>query len=168
MLHAKDPEKAAKDVRNCIARYMSDWKDRELGDIHRADVLALHTRLGKGIGLAKKRKHKNEKGCSTANHTVDTLRILFNWALDNELWTGVNPARLRKKQRFAEPGRNRCLGPEELTRLLAACEASKNRDLAHFVLLSLATGQRKKTVKLARAASRPFWVRLLVLRVSPT
>ncbi len=151
MLHAKDPEKAAKDVRNCLSRYMSDWKHRELGDIHRADVLARHTRLGKGVGLTRKRKHTNESGRTTANHVIDTLRTLYKFALDNELWTGPNPARLRSKERFPEPARNRCLSPEELSRLLAAIEDKATLpDLRDWVALSLATAQRKDTVMHAR------------------
>jgi integrase len=148
--HAAHPERAAKKLRDTLTRYLPDWKSKELSEIRRSDVLTRHARLGRGVGLTRKKRHGNESGRTTANHTVDTVRTLYNWAIDNELWTGTNPARLRKKQRFAEPARNRCLGPEELVRLLAACAASKNPDLADFVQLSLATGQRKKTVMRAR------------------
>jgi integrase len=79
------------------------------------------------------------------------LRGIINFALDNELWVGTNPVRIPKQKRFKEVERKRCLGPDELTRLLAVADeyvarGADHRDLAHFVLLSLATGQRKRNV----------------------
>jgi integrase len=151
LLRAKNPAKTAKDIRATLTRYLSDWKGRELSEIRRADVLARHSRLGRGVGLTRKKRRDNEVGRATANRVVDFLRTVYKWAIDNELWSGPNPARLRSKERFEEPARSRCLSPEELTRLLAAIEdKATHPDLRDFVSLSLATAQRKNTVIHAR------------------
>ncbi len=170
LLHARQPEKAAKEIRAALTRYLSSWKDRELSEISRADVLALHSRLGRGVGLTRKRKRASDLGKSTANHTMDTLRTIYKWAIDNELYAGKNPARLRTKERFVETERARCLSPEELARLLQACEQTRehNADLADFVRLSLATAQRKKTVMRARWSAINFDAQTWVLAASET
>jgi integrase len=169
LLHAKDPQKAARDVRATLRRYLADWRQKELGEITRAAVLARHTRLGKGVGLTRKRRRLSESGRATANHTMDFLRTIYKWAIDNELWSGSNPAKLRSKERFPEPARSRCLSPEELTRLLAVIEDKRTHpDLRDFVSLSLATAQRKKTVMHARWDAINFRNQTWTLEASET
>jgi len=152
----KNPEKSAKELREQLMRYVSDWLPRELGEITRTDVLKRYAALGRGVGLKRKPTDGKESGRATANHLTDTLRTLFNWAVDNELFAGPNPAKKPpKKDRFKPNERKRCLTKDELVRLCDAADGydkgtRDRRDLSHFVLLSLATGQRKKTVLHAR------------------
>jgi integrase len=138
MKHSSRPERATKDVREALSRHLADWRQKELGEIRHVDVLKLHTKIGK------------ERGQTAANRTADLLRTMFNFAVETELWNGANPARLRKKERFQENERSRCLAPEEFLQLNAALDAEPNEDLRDFVRLSLATAQRKKTVMRAQ------------------
>jgi integrase len=135
MKYSSRPDFAAREVRRMLGCYLAGWKLKKLDEIHRGDVLKLHTEIGK------------EHGKLIANRVIDLLRGLYNFAADRELSNGVtNPARLRKEEKFKEKERTRCLSPEEFVRLYAALDAERNKDLRDFVLLSLATAQRKKTV----------------------
>ena len=142
-LTSKNPERAAKTIRDNLRRYLSDWKSRELGEIRRKDVLTRHARLWKSVGG------------TTANIVVSTLHMIFESAISREIFMGANPAKLHSDDRYPEVARTRYLEPDELARVLNVCEKYErgsltDKDLAHFVLLSLATGQRKQTVMKAR------------------
>jgi integrase len=110
--------------------YFPKWKRKELGEIRRPDVLARYSELW------------TEIGGSTANQAVAVLRALYKWAIDRELWTGTNPAKLlRDDKQYKEIERTRSLEPDELVRLCATCDkyetdTADHRDLAHFVLLT--------------------------------
>ncbi len=144
LLTTKNKEKTAKGIRDAFTWYLSDWKRKELGEIRRPDVLSRYAKLWKTIGG------------STANHTVALLRAIYRWAIEREIWVGKNPAVLLKDDKqYKDNERKRFLKPEEAKRLCDVCDeyekgTNDHRDLAHFVLLSLACGQRKKTTMHAR------------------
>lgn len=145
-LRSKNPDKAAKTLRGILRLYLDDWKSKELGEIRRKDVLARHARLWKTIGG------------TTANVVVTHLHTVFEWAITRELFVGANPAKLHADDRAPGVERKRYLEPKELARVLGACEkyqqgSVNDKDLACFVLLSLATGQRKQTVMKAKWSS---------------
>jgi integrase len=146
MLFWKNKENGAKTVRKRIELYLSDWRGREISDISAADVFARYSKLWKEIGG------------TTANRIIDMVRGMYKFSEDAELFSGKNPARIPAKKRYKEVGRKRYLEPTELKRLLSVCDAYQNdrpehRDLAHWTLFSLATGQRKNTVLKARWAA---------------
>jgi integrase len=129
--HAHRPERAEKDVRYTIKKYLTGWRERKLSHVLRKDVLDLHTDLG--------RKHKH-----CANRVVQLLRALFNFANASELWNGENPA--ARVKLFHEAKRTRFLAPEELARLGTALKSEPNPDLNDYVGLALWTGARKSDV----------------------
>ena len=128
---AKNPARTEKRMRNWADFYLKSWKSRKLSDITRKDVLDLFDDLG------KTRKH-------TANQTVRHLRLLFNFALNAELWRGENPA--VRIPLFHEAKRARFAQPDELPRLFAAMKDEPNADLVDFINLALWTGARKADV----------------------
>ena len=145
-LRSKNPDKAAKTLRGILRLYLDDWKSKELGEIRRKDVLARQARLWKTMGG------------TTANVVVTHLHTVFEWAITRELFVGANPAKLHADDRAPGVERKRYLEPKELARVLGACEkyqqgSVNDKDLACFVLLSLATGQRKQTVMKAKWSS---------------
>jgi integrase len=140
-IRGKRPERDEKRVRQQVDFYLKDWKSRKLSMIRRADVLQLHSTLGA--------KHKY-----TANRTVQLIRLLFNFALSAELWSGENPA--TKVRRFAEPKRERFLDHEELARLFTALRKETSTDLVDFVNLCLWTGARRSDIFSMRWADVSF------------
>ena len=133
--HSSRPKKAANEIRRIESAYLSDWKNKPLADITKKLVLSRHAEIGS--------KH----GPIMANRIMGILKTAFHWASgDVELWTGANPAKLSKKQRFEEHERSRYLTPEEMVRFNAALEQETNEDLSDFVVLGLSTGQRRGNV----------------------
>jgi len=149
MLTTKNPEKNAKSIREQFNWYLDDWKQKELGEITRKDVLARYGKLWQKVGG------------STANHAIAYVRAIYKWAIDRELWVGKNPARLHKDDDLYEENmRSRYLSEQELVRVRDVAEeyrkgSREHRDLADFVLLSIACGQRKKTTMHARWETDP-------------
>lgn len=129
--HAKRPVSAEKSVRGAIGFYLKDWKARRLSAIKRADVRKLH----EGLGATHK---------YTANRCVQLVRLLFNFAVEAELYKGENPASRLKL--FHEAPRTRFLQPDELARLFAALRNDPSVDLKDFVCLALWTGARKSDI----------------------
>jgi integrase len=133
--YSSRPEKAAYEIRRFERVYLSDWKSKPLADITKKLVLSRHAEIG------------SDHGPIIANRTMGMLKTAFNWASgDVQLWTGPNPAKLSKKQRFEEHERSRYLTPEEMVRFNAALDEQTNEDLYDFVVLGLSTGQRRGNV----------------------
>ena len=130
--HSKNPERAQRAARWQFDRYLSAWRNRNLGTITRGEVRNLHQELGESSGKV------------TANRTVTLLRTIFNFALKNELWAGDNPA--RGITPFPEASRTRFVQPQELPRFFKALSCERNLDLRDFVLLALFTGARRSNV----------------------
>ena len=129
------PEKAAYEIRRIQNVYLSDWQNKPLADITKKLVLSRHAEIGRAHGPI------------IANRTMGILKTAFNWASgDVQLWTGPNPAKLSKEQRFEEHDRARYLTAEELVRFNAALEQETDEDIHDFVVLGLSTGQRKGNV----------------------
>lgn len=102
----------------------------QLEAIRRGDVVSLQSEL------------MRTKGKSAANAAVTLISMLFNKAIDWELFTGKNPAsRIRK---FRINPRDRFLQPEELPRFLKAVGELRNPTTRDFFMMLLFTGQRKR------------------------
>jgi integrase len=130
--HAQHPEKQEREARYKLNTYLSAWKDRRLSTISRMDVSDLHAKLGKA------------NGHYAANATVELVSRLYNFAINQELFVGANPARGLK--RFHERKRTRFVERDEMPKLFAALQAEQNRDVVDFVHLSLWSGARKNDV----------------------
>lgn len=127
--NAKNPEKAESYVRWQIDRYVGSWKARKLASIRSEHCRELHQKLGETAGQV------------TANRTLQLVRVLFNHAKREGLWSGENPAIVRP---FKEASRTRFLQPPELQRLFKALDSRATpRDLRDFVKASLFCGARR-------------------------
>lgn len=127
-VHNRRPDKARSNYR----LYLSPWENRKLSHINRADVQALHAKLGR------------EKGRVTANIAIRLLRAMLNRAVEWEMWNRPNPAKGIKL--FPEESRDRFLQPDELPRFFNAVADEPNETIRDFVLMSLLTGARRANV----------------------
>lgn len=108
--------------------HLKNWAKRKISSIHKADVEALHAKIGKTSGQY------------AANRVLSQLSIMFNKAISWG-WDSSNPATGIKK--FREISRERFLHGEELSRFFKALREEHNRTLANFFMVSLLTGARK-------------------------
>ncbi len=111
-------------------RYFAGLKTRKLSSIHKADVAAWHTKIGKTAPYG-------------ANRGLSLLRAMFNQA-DNIGFLGPNPAKGVKP--FAEESRCRFLQPDELPRFFAAL-SEEPEIFQDLIMLCLLTGARRGNVQ---------------------
>jgi integrase len=134
--HAKNPDRAIKEVKATFDNHLAQWQDRTPGSISRSDVRELHAAIGK------------KTGTYAANRVLQNLRALFNFALKEEIYSGENPA--ARIQQFHEARRTRFLQPDELKRLFAAVRDEPNQGVSDYILLLMMTGVRKGNLLEAR------------------
>lgn len=127
-VHNRRPDKAKSNYR----LYLAAWAPRKLSHISKADVHALHAKLGR------------EKGKVTANIAIRLLRAMFNKAIEWDLWDKPNPAKGVKL--FTESSRERFLQPDELPRFFRALADEPNETIRDYLLMSLLTGARRANV----------------------
>lgn len=136
--HAKAKKRSWTDDQRRIDRHLLPaWGARKARDITRADVAALHSRIGKA--------HPYE-----ANRTLALIHKMYGLA---EAWGFVpeghpNPA--RAIDRFAEVKRDRWITPAELPRLAEAINSEPNQSARFALWLYLLTGLRKSELLKAR------------------
>jgi integrase len=126
-----------------------------LGDLTADEVTQQQVRqLYQSIG----RDHPFE-----ANRVLALVSVLFSWAYDDQILDRQdNPARLPRRLRFKESGRDRPITSAELPRLLKAINEHANVYRRSLWLLILVTGLRKtewleaswKNIDLQRATLR--------------
>lgn len=112
--------------------YCAPVAEMELESIRRADLVALQASL------------KREKGKSAANAAITLICMIYNKAIEWELYEGRNPA--SKLRKFRIPPRERFLQPEELPKFLDAVKQCRNPTTRDFFLALLYTGQRRRNV----------------------
>jgi integrase len=137
-------KRSARDDRRRIAQYLLPaWGHRKVESITRADVAALHTRIGQHAPY-------------DANRTLALCSKMFELArrwgflLEN----AANPARGIDK--FKEQKRDRWVTPEELPKLAAAVAQEPNLYVRAALWLYLLTGVRKTELLRARWADVDF------------
>jgi len=108
--------------------HLSGWKARPLTSITRADVARLHAKIGKDAPYA-------------ANRALALLSSVFNTAINDFGYEGVNPCRGVKK--FHEEKRDRFLLPDEMKRFFAALSTEPDDTLRDFFWTALLTGARR-------------------------
>lgn len=104
----------------------------KLGKVKAADISKVRDRLLLEGDLSQ----------TTIRAYLTTLTHVFSVCIHEWELLGLNPATKAKKPK-PNPGRCRYLTPEELRRLLDACQESKNKLLHPAVLLSVCTGVRR-------------------------
>ncbi len=126
-----------KSYRRSIEQYLTSWADQPLRTITRDMVEKRHkelgataTRLGTG-------------GYATANITMRTLRVLWNYAADDRIADlPKNPVRL-KKQWFNLQPKDRRVKSEDLPKFYAAVMDLPSAIARDYLLLLLFTGFRR-------------------------
>lgn len=109
-----------------------NWSNKKLSEVTRGGVLELFANLTLGCGKA------------TANRTVELLSAIFNNAIENNKFKGVNPCKSLNKHKPQQ--RERFIQVDELERFFEAVAKENNESIRDYVLLSLLTGARKSNV----------------------
>jgi integrase len=123
--------------RTSIERYLDAWLDWPLRAITSAMVEDRHRAIAAEVG-----KSERYNGTTTANGSMRTLRILWNFAAERVPDLPPNPVRTLRRQWYAEPRRERIVRTEELPQFYAAVCALPNAIARDFLLLLLFTGLR--------------------------
>lgn len=130
-MHAKLHKRTWPEDQRQFDAFLAPWKARRLSTISKADVQALHARIGR------------DNGTYAANRLLALVRAMFNKA-DEIGFRGPNPARGIKK--FAEQSRDRFLAPEEVPAFFVAL-AAEPQIFQDFFMLALLTGARRSNVQ---------------------
>jgi integrase len=135
--HASRKRSGRDDQRRIAQHLLPAWANRKVDSMTRADVAALHSRIGE--------RHPYE-----ANRTVALLGKMFElarrWGFLPE--TAANPARGIDK--FKEQKRDRWVTPEELPRLATVIAQYPNLYVRAALWLYLLTGVRREELLQAR------------------
>jgi len=129
--HAKPHKRTWKGDKAQYGRYLAGWKGRKLSRVRKADVAALHAKIGK------------DNGPYAANRLLALLSAMFNFAAGLG-YDGGNPAQGVKK--FKEQSRDRFLRADELRAFFAALDAEPDDTWRDFFVLALLTGARRANV----------------------
>lgn len=122
-------ERSKAEYRHIARLYLAKIMPTKLSGVTHERVALLHRKIGEAAPYA-------------ANRTKALLSALFNYARDQRLYSGENPA--TGLRGFAEESRDRFALPDELPHLFNAIAQSPQRD---FFLLALLTGARRSNVQ---------------------
>jgi integrase len=122
-------DKTKRDYRDVLRMYLGTIQSKKLSGITREDVKAIQRKAMK-------------KSPAQADRAVAVVSAVFTFALDQETYSGTNPA--SRIQKNPPPSRERFAQAHELPHLLAAVAESDQRD---YFLLSLLTGARRSNVQ---------------------
>ncbi|MBN1554210.1 MAG: site-specific integrase [Phycisphaerae bacterium] len=130
--HAKPHKRTWQGDQDQFDRYLVPWTARKLSQIRKADVAALHAKVGK------------DNGPYAANRLLAMLSAMFNYA-SGLGYESPNPAKGVKK--FKEQSRDRFLRADEIQSFFAALGHEETPQIwQDFFALSLLTGARRSNV----------------------
>jgi integrase len=138
--YAKPHKRTWKQDESLFRCNLHGWQLRKIGTIKKADVVALHARIGR---LRAKKTTTGKR--TTANRTVELLGSMFNRAIRDYGWKGTNPA--AGVTSFHEEERARFLGAAELRPFFQALADEPNEIIRDFFLLALFTGARRANLQ---------------------
>lgn len=128
--HASQKKSGDEDQRRINSHILPAWRNLKAAAIKRADVAALHSKIGK-------------RAPYEANRTLALVAKMFElarrWSMVPE--AHINPA--RDIDRFKEQKRDRYITPAELPHLAAAINGEPNESARNALWLYLLTGARK-------------------------
>ena len=131
--HVKQHCVAIKHIEGDLRCYLSDWKDRKLSTITKAEVQQRMIRVGQ------------ENGRTAANHMLTYARAAINWCLKNNLtscenpWVGIKKYKTQPRERFL----NRT---ELLSFFTSLSELPNETGIRDYLYLCLFTGARRTNV----------------------
>lgn len=126
--------RSAANYRDVVRRYLAPWLDTPLRDITRQMVEERLREIGASAGNA------------SANGTMRTLRVLYNFSADrapSDNPMPPNPVRL-KKVWLPVPVRTRSVRADEMPKFYSAVRALPNPVARDYILLLLFTGLRRR------------------------
>lgn len=136
--HAKPHKKTWRDDERRINKYiLPAWGNLKAESLKRADIAALHTRIG------RTRRYE-------ANRIIELLSKMFELARRWGFVPDEHPNPARDIDPYKEEKRDRWVTPEELPRLAEAIDAEQNIYARHALWLYLFTGLRKSELLKAR------------------
>ena len=130
--HAKLHKKSWKTDTVNFRNYMKKWSNRRITDIDKMQVIKWHSHIGNSIGIY------------TANRALALLKVMYNKAIEWQLFSNENPCNGIKK--FKEKSRDRFIQPHEMSAFLEAVNEEPNHTIRDYIFLSLLTGARKNNV----------------------
>jgi integrase len=130
--------KSAHNYRFGVEKYLAAWLDRPLREITPDMVEARHRNLQEEVE-AKGRTAGNV----TANTTMRSLSILWNFALEREPGLGPNSVSRLRRQWYPVYRRERVVPADKLPAFYAAIDALPNPIQRDYMLLLLFTGLRR-------------------------
>ncbi|MFI3218026.1 MAG: site-specific integrase [Methylococcales bacterium] len=136
--HAVNKKSASDDIRRIEKHIIPAWGSLKASVLKRADVAALHAKVGKNNGKYE------------ANRVLALLSKMFELA---DLWGIVeegHPNPTRGVQKFKEEKRDRYVTPEELPKLMEAIQNELNESARQAIWLYLLTGLRKEELLQAK------------------
>jgi integrase len=132
--HAKRNNRSWRETERIFNKYVLPvWKDRQLTEIRRADVITLLD----GV--------EDNNGPVMSDAVLAQVRKLFNWALDRGIVEATPIARVEKRTKSKERARQRWLRDHEIKAVWAAAD-NLGYPFGPFVKLLLLTGQRRSEV----------------------
>jgi integrase len=130
--HAKPYKRTWKEDQSQFLRYLTEWKTRQLSQIRRADVAAMHAKIGKTAPYA-------------ANRVLGLLSVMFNYAAGLG-YEGGNPANGVRK--FKEQSRDRFLRADEIQAFFQSLQHAETPEVwRDFFTIALLTGARRANVE---------------------
>lgn len=133
--HAKPRKRTWEKDESRWNRYLSVWKNRRIGGITKADVVAFHAGL------------KPEAGPYGANHCLEQLRHMLELAREHS-WIPSNPA--YRVKRFPRRERSRFLSADEVSRFFTAVDSLMHQTARDFFRVLLFVGARRGNVAAMR------------------
>lgn len=128
--HAKVHKRGWKRDQRAYELHLSRWAGRRLDSLTRADVAALHAKIGREFPVG-------------ANRVLALISKVFNVAM-NIGYEGRNPAQGVK--RFRENQRDRYIDADEMPAFLRELDAEPGQDVRDILYAMLLTGQRRGNV----------------------
>ena len=130
--HARPHKRTWDEDQERFDRYLAPWKARALSQVRRADVAALHAKVGR------------DKGHYAANRMLSLVSVIFNYAATLG-FEGPNPAKGVKK--FKEQSRDRFLRADEIHAFFTALGHEETPQIwQDFFTVALLTGARRANV----------------------
>ena len=134
--------------------YLAKWDNRRILDITRADVAALHKRIGETTGsrIVQVDGHNykvRQGGRGAANRTISLLSAIINVTKEDQIgFEGPNPA--EGIRRYDEQERTRYLRPEELPAFDKAAAAYPDKTIGDFYRVAVLVGARRRNLQMMR------------------